>query len=563
MRRALLLFSLLPVFLSPTFGQDVDPAKQQLEYTKSHYTKFEYRIPMRDGVKLFTAVYTPKDDSKKWPILMQRTPYSVGAYGIDNDRQSLGPSDLFTKEGFIFVYQDVRGRYLSEGAFTDVMAHKTRYAGPTDTDEATDTYDTIDWLIKNIPNNNGRVGQYGISYPGHYTAYGLINAHPALKASSPQAPMGDVGNGDDAYHNGAFFLAANFGFYTGFPVRKEPARPQRGRGRDFDYGTSDEYDFYLKMGPLSNANERYFKNENIYWNDLLKHSNYDEFWQSRALAPFMKEVTPAVLFVGGWFDAEDIAGPQKLFRAVEASGPKSPDTLVIGPWSHGGWARGTGRKLGNMDFSSSTADYFRKEIELPFFVQHLKGGKSDTPYPKAWVFETGTDRWRKFDKWPPAGAKETRLVLNANGKLTLSAASTNPAGASYDEYISDPAHPVPVIGEIGAGMPGDYMTHDQRFAAQRPDVLTYMTEPLESDLTIAGPVTPSLKVSTSGTDSDFVVKLIDVYPPDYPDPIRIRREFTWAGISSWSGASRFVASFATTLRNRSPSCPISRRRWNT
>src|SRR5271163_5063669 len=292
-------FLLLPVVL-PLFGQPnpADAARQQAEYTHSHYTKFDFRIPMRDGVKLFTSVYVPKDSSQPYPFLMQRTPYSVAPYGIDNYPANLGPSELFTKEGFIFVYQDVRGRYLSEGTFIDVPVHNTHLSG-NETDESTYSYDTIDWLIKNVPNNNGRAGQWGISYPGFYSAFSLINAHPAMKAVSPQAPMGDVGNGDDAYHNGAFFLAANFGFYTSFKPRKEPERPTR--GAPFDYGTQDQFDFYLKMGPLANANEFYLHNENIYWDDLLKHPNFDAFWQGRALAQHMKHVTPAVLWVGGWF----------------------------------------------------------------------------------------------------------------------------------------------------------------------------------------------------------------------------------------------------------------------
>ena len=503
--RALLLF--LPLTLLAQ-----DKAQEQLAYTRSHYTKFDYRIPMRDGVKLFTTVYIPKDDSHPWPILMQRTPYSVAPYGIDNYRGVLGPNDLFTKEGFIFVYQDVRGRYLSEGEFIDVPVHKTHLKGPKETDESTDTYDTIEWLIHSVPNNNGRVGQYGISYPGFYTAFGLINAHPALKAASPQAPMGDVGNGDDSYHYGAFFLAANFGFYASFKPRgPEPARPER--STPFDYGTPDAYAFYLGMGPLANSNEKYLKNKNEYWNDLLAHATYDEFWQSRALAPHMKNVTPAVLFVGGWFDAEDLAGPLKLFRAIEKNGASAPNTLVMGPWPHGGWSRLDGDKLGNLNFGSKTGEYFRKEIELPFFVEHLKK-KGEAKDPKAWVFETGTGRWRKFEAWPPRDAKPTSLYLSAGGALTLEAAK----GGGYDEYVSDPAHPVPLLGEIGAGMPSDYMTYDQRFASRRTDVLTYQTEPLDRDFTIAGPVKASLKVSTSGTDSDFVVKLIDVYPNDYPDP---------------------------------------------
>jgi len=495
-----------------------DQRKQQLEYTRAHYTKYDYRIPMRDGVRLFTSVYVPKDTSQPYPILMQRTPYSVGPYGIDNYRAVLGPSELFTKEGFIFVYQDVRGRYLSGGKFIDIPPHKPHFDGPKDTDDSTDTYDTIEWLVKNIPNNNGKVGIWGISYPGFYAAFSLINSHPALKAVSPQAPMGDVGNGDDAFHNGAFYLAANFGFYTGFKPRgDDPERPQR--FTPFDYGTADAYDFYLRMGPLDNS-EKILKSDNPYWTDNLKHARYDEFWQSRSLVPYMKNVTPAVLFVGGWFDAEDLAGPLKLFHSLETNGPIAPDTLIMGPWRHGGWAGGAGDTLGNLNFGSKTGEFYREHIELPFFIEHLKGkgeglkSKADAAPPKAWLFVTGMGEWRKFDSWPAKNAVAHELYFNADGKLSEKSAQD----VGYDEYISDPNRPVPVIGEIGAGMPGDYMTYDQRFAAQRPDVLVYQTEPLDHDVTIAGPITSVLSVSTTGTDSDFVVKLIDVYPSDYPDP---------------------------------------------
>jgi uncharacterized protein len=515
---AILCAAVATVLAQPPQSPDV---KKQLEYTRTHYTKYEFRIPMRDGVKLFTAVYVPKDVSQPYPIIMQRTPYSVGPYGIDNYKAVVGPSELAEKEGFIFAYQDVRGRYMSEGTFIDVPAHKTKFSGPKDTDESTDTYDTVDWLVKNIPNNNGRVGQWGISYPGFYAAFSLMNSHPALKAVSPQAPMGDVGNGDDAYHNGAFYLAANFGFYTGFKPRgPDPQRPTQ-QGSRFDYGTRDEYDFYLRMGPLANANERYFKNENVYWDDLLLHAAYDEFWQTRAQAPHMKNVTPATLFVGGWFDAEDLSGPLKLFRAVEKDGSKvAANTLIMGPWCHGCWSRGDGQTLGDLNFATNTAEFFREHIELPFFVQNLKikgeGLKAppDNQIPKAWVFETGTNEWRRFPEWPPKGATEKSLYLDAHGALSFTSTSTQ----ASDEYVSDPDKPVPVLAGIGAGMPGYYLTYDQRFASRRPDVLVYQTEPLDHDVTIAGPITPVLKVSTSGTDSDFVVKLIDVYPGDYPNP---------------------------------------------
>ena len=491
----------------------------RLDYTRAHYTKYEFRIPMRDGIKLFTAVYVPKDLSQQYPILLLRTPYSVEPYGTDNYRPSIGPSQAAEKEGFIFAYQDVRGRYMSEGTFIDVPPHKMSLKG-NETDESTDTYDTVDWLIKHVRNNNGRVGMWGISYPGFYAAYGLINSHPALKAVSPQAPMGDVGNGDDAYHNGAFLLAANFEFYTFFSARgPEPERPPKG-APSFDYGTPDAYDFFLRMGPLANANERFLKNRNVYWNDVLNHPAYDEFWQTRAQAPHMKNVTPATLFVGGWFDAEDLAGPLKLFRALEKNGPKAPNTLVMGPWCHGCWSRSKGEKLGDLDFASTTSDFFQENIELPFFLQNLKAkgdglkAPPDNEIPKAWVFETGTNQWLRFAAWPPKNATEKSLYLGANGMLSFSA----PPAQSLDEYVSDPAKPVPVLAGIGEGMPRDYMTYDQRFASRRPDVLVYQTEPLDHDVTVAGPVTPRLKVSTSGTDSDFVIKLIDVYPDDYPNP---------------------------------------------
>jgi putative CocE/NonD family hydrolase len=513
-------FLILFLTAAAAFAQNpAEIARKQLEYARSHYTKYDYRIPMRDGVKLFTSVFVPKDTSQTYPIIMQRTPYSVAPYGVDNYRGILGPSEWFTKEGFIVVYQDVRGRYLSEGAFIDVPPHKTHLNGPRETDESTDTYDTIDWLVKNIPNNNGRVGIWGISYPGFYAAYGLMNAHPALKAASPQAPMGDVGNGDDAYHNGAFHLAANFGFYVGFKPRgPEPERPAS--TPRFDFGTPDQYDFYLRMGPLSNADEKYFKNQNVYWDDILKHDTYDSYWASRAQAPHMSHTTPAVMFVGGWFDAEDLAGPLKLFRAVKATGPQAPGSLVMGPWLHGGWSRMDGDTLGNLNFASKTGEFYREHIEFPFFMQNLKGkgdglkASADAKVPEAYVFETGTNQWVRFDSWPPANAAAKSLYLDAAGRLSWDA----PSATGFEEYVSDPDKPVPVIGEIGPGMPGDYMTYDQRFASQRPDVLTYRTEPLDRDVTIAGPVSPLLQVSTTGTDADFVVKLIDVYPDDYPDP---------------------------------------------
>jgi putative CocE/NonD family hydrolase len=520
-------------------GRGGNPA--QIEYIRSNYTKSEFHVPMRDGLKLFTSVYVPKDTSQPWPIMLQRTPYGVGPYGADAYRGALGPSDLFAREGFIFVYQDVRGRGQSEGVFDDPPAHKLHFSGPADADESTDSYDTIDWLVKNIPNNNGRVGTWGISYPGFFSAFTLINSHPALKAASPQAPMADVGDGDDAYHNGAFCLAENFDFYVNFKpkpsahpgpawqggrfpkgatvlMRRAPAAPAPPAQR-FTMGTRDEYDFFLHMGTLADAEEKYFKHQNAFWSTIVKHNTYDKFWSSRALAPQMHRLTAAVLVVGGWFDAQDLGGTPKLFQGIVKDG-SVPATLVMGPWSHGSWSRGNGDRLGNLRFTEKTGPFYRENIEFPFFLQYLKGKggglktETDATIPKAWVFATGSDQWHRFDTWPPANAVRRSLYLEAGGKLSFTA----PAGGGdqFDEYISDPANPVPVTKEIGVNLGGDYMTCDQSFAATRPDVLTYKTGPLDHPVTIAGPVTPVLRVSTSGTDSDFVVKLIDVYPGAHP-----------------------------------------------
>ncbi len=552
---ALALFASACVLFAQT-PQDL--ARTQLEYTRAHYTKYEYKIPMRDGVKLFTSIYVPKDKTQQYPILMQRTPYSVGPYGIDNYRPLLGPSEPAEHEGFIFAYQDVRGRYMSEGTFVDVPPHKTHFKDAKDTDESTDTYDTVDWLVKNIPNNNGRVGVWGISYPGFFAAFTLMDSHPALKAVSPQAPMGDVGNGDDGYHNGAFHLAANFRFYSGFTPRKpDPERPQPTLA--FDPGTLDAYDFFLRMGPIWNANEKYLKHRNVYWDDTIKHTAYDEYWQARAQAPYMKNVKPAVMWVGGWFDAEDLSGPIKLYNSLEKNGAIAPDTLVMGPWQHGGWSRGNGDTLGNLNFASNTAEYFRENIELAFFVQNLKDkgnglkATSDSKVPKAFLFETGRNEWLRFDAWPPKNAAARSLYFDANGKLSFTAT----AAMDFDEYVSDPNKPVPSTGEIapGMGMPGDYMTFDQRFASRRPDVLTYETDPLDQDVTIAGPITPLLRVSSTGTDSDFVVKLIDVYPNDYPDPQPNPKGVHMGGYQQLVRGEPFRGKFRNSLSKPEPFTP--------
>ena len=490
-----------------------DPA-QDASKVPERYTKYEYQIPMRDGARLYAAVYVPKDTSQKYPFLLTRTPYSIAPYGVDNYRTSLGPSEHFEKEGFIFVYQDARGRYMSEREFSQARPYLPNKKSSKDIDESTDTYDTIEWLLKNIPNNNGRVGMIGISQPGFHVAASLMDAHPALKAASPQAPTADYYMGDDVYHNGAFMLGANFGFYGFFTPRKgEPAVPQR--RLDFDFGTPDAYEFFLKMGPLADVGKKYFNGEAAYWQEIIDHPNYDEFWQSRSLWKFMKNVTPAVLNVGGWFDAEDPMGPFHIYRAVEKNNPNTTNVLVMGPWCHGCWSRGDGDKLGNLNFKVKTAAFFREQIQFPFFMHYLKDKPMDIP--EAWMFLTGLNEWRKLDAWPPKGVQPKALYFREGGRLSSDAPAEDGREA-FDEYISDPNKPVPYVGYVAEGMTRDYMTEDQRFAASRTDVLVYETEPLADDLTIAGPIKVNLQVSTSGTDSDFVVKLIDVYPGSYPTP---------------------------------------------
>lgn len=476
---------------------------------RAKYTKHEFKIRMRDGAMLFTVVYTPKDTSKTYPLMMIRTPYSVAPYGIDNYRTSLGPSTLFQDEGFIFVYQDVRGRYMSEGVFLETTPHKPVKRTPRDVDESSDTYDTLEWLVRNIKGHNGRAGIWGISYPGFYAAAALPDAHPALKAVSPQAPVTDLFRGDDAFHNGAFMLAANYGFYVNFVEQKNPMRPVE--SPRFDYGTPDGYEYYLKLGTMQRALETV--TGKAYFKAYLDHPTYDEFWRSRDISAHLKNVTPAVLVTGGVFDAEDLQGPQRVSAMLAKDSPQTPNTLVLGPWRHGGWARGDGDFLGNLDFGQKTSVFYREEIEFPFFMKHLKG--AEAAMPRAWVFETGRNEWHKHDAWPPASSKRASYYLGPRGSLSTSAPAATDAAA--DEYTADPNKPVPYLGYVNMGMRGDYMTEDQRFAATRPDVLVYETPPLDADVRAVGPVKVRLDVSSTATDADFVVKLIDVYPGDAPN----------------------------------------------
>jgi putative CocE/NonD family hydrolase len=496
-------------------GRPVTGQAPTEDFVRAHYTKYEFHIPMRDGKRLFTAVYVPKTsafagDAGPYPFMMDRTPYSVGPYGEDQYPKNLGPSEEFEKAGYIFVYQDVRGRWMSEGEFVEMRPHIDNKKGPQDVDDASDTYDTIEFLLKHIPNNNGKVGIWGISYPGFYTSASMIDSHPALVAASPQAPMTDLFLGDDGYHGGAFMLSANFGFYASFRPQKEPQTPKQ--TVPFEFGTPDSYEFYLKAGNIANLDRLYLKGSNWLFNDQAKHNTYDGYWQARDLSRHMKNVKCAVLVVGGWYDAEDLSGPYRTFYATSKLNPETPTTLVEGPWVHGGWARGDGTHLGDVQFGAKTSEYFQRNIQFPFFEHYLKG--KGAAQPKAVVFETGTNVWRHFDEWPPKQATPKMLYFHAEGKLSFDPPTEV---QSRDDYESDPNHPVPFVGYTTDTVPQRYMVDDQRFASERPDVLTYESDPLEEDVTIAGPISPKLKVASSSTDSDFDVKLIDVYPNDYPD----------------------------------------------
>src|SRR5882724_2242847 len=419
-------------------------------YVKAHYTKYEYRIPMRDGKRLFTSVYVPKDDSQPHPIMMTRTPYSVAPYGEDKYKKTLGPSDEFEKAAYIFVYQDVRGRYMSEGEFLEMHPHIDVHKSASDVDDSTDTYDTIEFLLKRVPNNNGKVGIWGISYPGFYTSASIIDSHPALKAASPQAPMTDLFMSDDAYHGGAFMLASNIRFYSWFKPLAEPALPPK-VVVPFDFGTSGGYDFFLRAGATGNLNRVYLKESNPLFNDQLKHTTYDGYWQARDISQHLKNIKCAVMVVGGWFDAEDLAGPFKTFHAIDENNRGLPNSLVVGPWVHGGWSATDGDHLGDIQFAAKTSDFFRANIQFPFFEYYLKS--RGTGLPKAYVFETGTNVWRKYDAWPPAQAQVKTLYLRAGGKLSFSPPGDN---EGFDEYLSDPAHPVPFIDYIATNVPQRY-----------------------------------------------------------------------------------------------------------
>lgn len=514
----LLLFC-YSIGVTNAFAQESDSA-----YVRNNYTKIERQITMRDGVKLFTAIYMPKDQTKKYPFLINRTPYTVAPYGEDKYKTSLGNFPAMMREGFIFVYQDVRGKWMSEGNFEDIRPQTTK-KGKKDIDESTDTYDTIDWLVKNIANNNGKAGVYGISYPGFYSTTSLPNAHPALKAVSPQAPVTDWFLGDDFHHRGALFLMDAFSFMTTFGVpRPKPITPDKGP-KAFQFPIKDNFRFYLEAGSVKNLKDKYFADSIKFWNDLFKHSNLDTFWRARQILPHLTSVKPAVMVVGGFFDAEDAYGTFETYKAIEKQNPGANNMLVAGPWFHGGWVRSAGSSFGDIQFGQATSTYYQQNLELPFFKYHLKGeGKLNAA--EANIFVTGSNEWKKFNTWPPAETVSKNLYLHPNGKLAFEKVGRTD---SWDEYVSDPNSPVPYQDGVQAKRTREYMIDDQRFAARRPDVKTYQTDVLTEDITLTGPVLANLVVATTGTDADYVVKLIDVYPENEPDPVPNPKNIMMAG----------------------------------
>lgn len=479
-------------------------------YVKKYYTKTETMIAMRDGIQLYTCIYAPIDKSEKHPILMMRTPYSCAPYGKDKFSPRLYTTywTEYLRENYIIVLQDVRGKYMSEGTFVDVRPFIDNKQSDKDIDEAGDTFDAVDWLVKNVPENNLSVGVFGISYPGFYATMAALANHPAIKAVSPQAPVTDWFMGDDFHHNGAFALADGFNFYSGFgKPRPQPTAISR---KGFTFPEKDNYHFYLKQGALKNFAT--YMDSVDFWKDLMNHPDYDAWWQARNARSACKKIAPAMLVVGGTFDAEDCYGAWNLFKAIAKQSPNTLHNLVMGPWFHGGWSRGDGANLGNVRFGSKTSLYYQKNIELPFFNYWLKGKGSIKALAKATIFFTGENNWKRFESWPTKNVTYKNLYLHENQILTWQAPLQK---KSFTTYQSDPKKPIPYTEDVHLNRTREYMSDDQRFAARRPDVLVFETEVLDSNLTLAGPVKANLQVALSSTDADFVVKLIDVFPDNF------------------------------------------------
>ncbi len=482
---------------------------QGTDYIRKNYTKQEVYITMRDGIRLFTAIYSPRDSSVEYPILMVKTPYGIPPYGEENYPESIGPSVYLAEEKYIFVYQDARGMFLSEGYMSQMTPHLTEKPDSTYVDNSSDTFDTVEWLLKNT-HNNGKVGLWGISYRGFYASSGIINAHPAIVCSSPQAPIADWFIGDDMHHHGAFALLPGFGFFE--VVNQFHDAPFTNWPSPFNFPVRDAYNFFLHLSPLSEINSRYFENKVPVWDTMMAHPDYDKYWQERNILPHLKNIKPAVLVTGGLFDHENLYGSVHSYQAIKEYNDNDI-RLVLGPWIHGGWARTTGENLGLVEFGQSTSDYYQREIELPFFNYYLKRKGSIDEQPSVSVFVTGINTWKNYDAWPPETVKEINFYLDEDFSLTVSIPSIS--GFVSDEYISDPAHPVPytqVFHPVRLAYNKEYMSEDQHFASARPDVLTYQSQTLTDTMIFTGPVTADLFVSSTSTDYDIIVKLIDVYP---------------------------------------------------
>jgi len=504
MRRILLL--LLLISATKLYAQDS-------AWIRDNYYKKEQYITVRDGVRLFTSLYIPKDSSSKHPILLTRTPYSCAPYGEANWRPWWYRFQReYFKEGYIIVMQDMRGRYMSEGDFNIIPAYIKDKKSNKDVDEASDTYDAIDWLVKNVPGNNGKVGVVGISYPGFAATEASLSGHPALVAVSPQAPTTDAFMGDDVHHNGAFSLQDTYGFLVQFGIGKQRPAPTTENAMGIPPFTPDAYDFYLRMGALSNMTKVVEENKIGIWGEIMQHPNYDDWWKAHNTRTGLYNVKPAMMEVGGLFDAEDCFGAWNVYKAIEKQSPATSNKLVIGPWYHGQWASNDGTHLGNVQFGSNTAAWFQQNREIPFFNYHLKGKGSLDNMAKATVFFTGENKWHEFAVWPPKDMQLTNLYLQDDKQLGYIPST---AKSAADAYVSDPAKPVPYTAGIHEDRTREYMDDDQRFVANRPDVLVYKTGILTDDVTLAGPVTADLKVSINTTDADFVVKLIDVFPDDF------------------------------------------------
>ncbi|MGI9552967.1 MAG: CocE/NonD family hydrolase [Aurantibacter sp.] len=550
MTRRITLLIFLLVLVAEAYTQNADSL-----YVRQHYDLIEYRIPMRDGAELFTVVYTPKDKSQDYPILLNRTCYNASGY---TDYQISGyPSGYLLEDSYILAFQDVRGRYMSDGTFDNMRPNipGNDPKNKTDIDESSDTWDTIDWIIKNIKGNNGRVGMYGISYPGFYTAAALPDAHPALKASSPQAPIADFFF-DDFHHQGAYLQSytaafAVFGYQKDSLTRK-PWYLEKLK-RFYDNPAADAYDYHLRIGPLKNITKKYH-HDNFFWKQIVDHPNYDEFWKRRSIIPHLKDVKHAVMTVGGWFDAEDLYGPLSIYKTVEANSPKANNTIVMGPWDHGGWARESGQTTHNhIYFGDSISTFYQKNIERKFFAHHLKDEGANI-LPEAYMFDTGSKKWETFNEWPPKEIEPVTLYFGENGSLGLN--KPTDANAVF-EYVSDPKKPVPYTSQT-EGLtftPRRFMSDDQREASRRPDVLTFESEVLGDARTIAGEIMAKLKVSMTGSDADFIVKLIDVYPPDHPNYEHNPKNIVMGGYQQLVRSEVFRGRFRNSFEKPEPFIP--------